>query len=110
MAKHHYYTFKVLTPQVEPTSMDFQVECTKWDEFNEDIPEESYKISPANRTAVGGCSCPAWKWDCKHVKCVNEAIADGKIHSLWQWKWTEKKGWEPLDDFDPSQAMTDFVS
>lgn len=110
MAKHHYYTFKVTTPKVDPHSMDFQMEVHKWDAYNDSQPIETYKVAPANKTAVGGCTCPAWKWDCKHVKCCLEARDTGKLDHLWNWMWTEKQGWIELDDMDPCQAMEDFLN
>lgn len=97
---HIYYTFKVLTPTLDRSDAGFTVACMKWDEMegSDELPVETYKIAPNNRTVVGGCSCPAWKWDCKHVRCVNEAIADGKLGELHRWRWGEKTGWVQMND------------
>jgi len=106
-----YYTLKVLTPEAETHSMDFQMQVAKWDVYNEAMPIETYKVSPSNKTAVGGCTCPAWKWDCKHMKCCHEVIASPqKLNALWDWMWTEKHGWIELNDMEPSQAMEDFIT
>jgi len=86
-----YYTFRVV--EQEP----LKVECKKWEEGS-DLPMETYKIEPDNPSIHGGCSCPAWTNNCKHMKCVKEARQDGKINELYHWKWDEKAGWTRIDD------------
>lgn len=98
---HIYYTFKVLSGNNHrPEDFEFQVAVHKWDELegSDELPVDTYKVMPNNRTAVGGCSCPAWKWDCKHWKAVNEAIKLGYAGEFHRYKWTERGGWEKLDD------------
>lgn len=86
-----YYTFKV-------TGQDpLRIDCYKWTEFD-DVPTDTYKIMPHNKGPLGGCSCPAWTSNCKHMKCVDEAIADGKINELWKWRWSEREGWQLQQD------------
>lgn len=100
-----YYTFKVMSePSVSVHSPAFLVHCYKWEEFG-DMPLETYKVSPNNRSAVGGCSCPAWTANCKHRKCVEEAIKDGKAYEFHKWRWAERGGWEQNTDFDGSTML-----
>jgi hypothetical protein len=93
-----YYTFRVMTED------PLVVECKKWEEFA-DLPMDTYVIHPDNHSPTGGCSCPAWKNNCKHMKCVREARQDTKINELFHWKWSEKKGWERIDDI---RSIEDF--
>lgn len=83
----HYYTFRLVSGN------PLKVDCYKWDELLDEVVE-TYHIQPNNTTIHGGCSCPAWRNDCKHMKCVKEAIELGRLDELhvWSWKdgvWTE---------------------
>lgn len=89
----HYYTFRIIS---QPNNT-LVVECMKWEEFASQ-PGTTYKITPHLPGSHGGCSCPAWKDQCKHRKCVTEAMESGKIDELWKWRWDEKRGWQPIDD------------
>lgn len=89
-----YYTFRVITNV--PNSM--AVDCHKWQE-GDDIPSATYRINPLYKGPHGGCSCPAWKWDCKHMKCMLEAIDKGFVDNLHNLRWSEKYGWEEFNMF-----------
>ena len=86
-----YYTFRELS--VSP----LVVEAIKWEDGS-DLPLTTYKVDPVNPSYLGGCSCPAYKRDCKHMKCVEEARETQKVGSLHKWLWREKTGWEPVND------------
>jgi hypothetical protein len=89
----YYYTFKKVGDIVE---------CHKWEEGTGDPVGITYKIKPGQ--IYMGCDCPAWR-KCKHQTCVEEAIESGKINELWKWKWSEKKGWQELNDIQPLEEM-----
>lgn len=95
-----YYTFQIMSKPDEA----LLIHCKKWEEFS-DMPIETYKVMPDNKTAVGGCSCPAWKWDCKHVKCCLEAKQFGYLDELWRWTWSEKGGWVRRDDIQTIEEL-----
>jgi hypothetical protein len=86
----NYYTFKIVGR--EPLMVD----CVKWDEMGE--PLETYHINPNSFEARTSCSCPAYTWQCKHRKCVEQAMREGRMEELWKWKWDPKGGWQELDD------------
>lgn len=90
-----YYTFRLVA-----TEPQILVHALKWEEMAE-VPAETYKVKPNDHSPMGGCSCPAWTNNCKHMKCVREAITSGKINELYKWQWTEKGGWQELTDIKP---------
>lgn len=94
--KSVYYTFRKVKDG------PLTVEAKKWDDMvSEDVPIETYIVRPEG-AGLSRCSCPAYR-ECKHYKCVVEAMADNKINELWAWKWTEHQGWIKLDDITPIQ-------
>lgn len=93
----YYYTFKVVSGMLP--GEELVVECHKWEEETGDHAGDIYKVRPDGSTFVS-CSCPAYR-ECKHLKCVKEARADGKIDELWKWRWDENQGWKELDDLKP---------
>lgn len=97
--EQYYYTFRLVTES------PVKVECMKWGEFD-DVPTATYTIHPDNASPTGGCSCPAWTNNCKHMKCVREALADGKINELFHWKWDEKRTWTRVDDIRSIEEFT----
>lgn len=98
-----YYTFKVMTPELNVRDPNFLVQCHKWDEYG-DEPMATYRLLPNNHSAVGGCSCPAWKANCKHRKCVDELIDRGYIQEAHRWCWAEKAGWTLDDTFNQGMS------
>lgn len=94
----YFYTFKVVSQDGEP----FKVDCMKWEEATGEGPVEIYHVKPEHQWMA--CSCPAYR-KCKHQKCVEELLEDGKIQELWKWRWDEKKGWQPLDDIQPIEEF-----
>lgn len=84
-----YYTFKVVN--LDP----LKLECHKWEREGEHTGT-IYKVEPTMQ--FRGCDCPAWKNNCKHMKCAKEIVESGKLDELWKWRWDEKAGWQQLDD------------
>lgn len=98
----YYYTFKVTSKQGEP----LRVECHKWEEETGEHSGTTYIVAPEKLEAwLGKCSCPAYR-TCKHVKCVEEALADGKAQEFWKWRWDEKNGWAELKDIQPIEELS----
>jgi hypothetical protein len=97
-ALKYYYTFKV-APTVDGTAL--VVECHKWEEATGEHVE-TYRVKPGQQYM--GCTCPAYR-TCKHQKCVDEALEDGKIGELWKWRWDEKNKWTELKDIQPIEEM-----
>jgi hypothetical protein len=87
----YYYTFKIASGDDEA----LKVECHKWEEETGDHSGTIYTVKPG--VVYMGCSCPAYR-KCKHQTCVQEAIDTGKIGELHKWKWSEKRGWERVED------------
>lgn len=85
----NYYTFKVLGQD------PLRFQAVKWDIAGE--PETTYNIDP-NAYCVAACSCPAWRWDCKHRKCVEYILEHHLTGELHKWKWDEVNGWQQLND------------
>jgi hypothetical protein len=103
-----YYTFQVVK---EPDPGDEKLSgwlfnCHKWDELGGNQPIETYKVNTAHH-AFGGCSCPAWKRDCKHLKCVMELLDFGRQHEAWKWRWDEVHGWLGVDDIKSVEDLLD---
>lgn len=90
----YYYTFKAVGDIIQ---------CHKWEEATGEHAD-MYKVTP--NTDWHGCTCAAWK-KCKHQRCVEEAILDGKIRELWRWRWDEKQGWTELKDIQPIEEHED---
>lgn len=88
----YYYTFKAVGDIIQ---------CHKWEEATGEHAD-MYKVTP--NTDWHGCTCAAWK-KCKHQRCVEEAILDGRIRELWRWRWDEKQGWTELKDIQPIQEL-----
>lgn len=96
----YYYTFKV--SELKEDGGLKTVECTKWEELGE--PVGVYKVKPGHY--FQGCDCPAYR-QCKHQKCVDEAIETGKIEALWEWRWDEVNGWTRLNDINTVEELED---
>lgn len=88
-----YYTFK---PVIEDGELK-KVEAHKWEASGEHTGI-IYKVDPGSNWHA--CSCPAWR-QCKHMTCVEELIASGRIQHSWKWRWDEVNGWQELDDIQP---------
>lgn len=88
----YYYTFKIVSGEGEP----LKVEAHKWEEETGDHSGDTYIVRPDGASFIS-CSCPAFK-ECKHLRCVKEAIQDGKAQEFWNWRWDEKNGWKKVDD------------
>jgi hypothetical protein len=116
----YYYTFQVVKqPEglAGQGSDNWVFNCNKWEEGNERAPTETYKVNTANH-AFGGCSCPAWKNNCKHLACVMHLISPQGEHmmeELWKWAWEEgtpkEKAaggvWYKLDDIKTVEELLD---
>lgn len=85
-----YYTFREI--QRNPFR---RIEVAKWDE-NDSMPLETYEVLPEGRKGRFMCSCPAYVV-CKHSKAVLEAMKDGKINELYNWRWSVA-GWQRCGD------------
>jgi hypothetical protein len=97
----YYYTFKVVSSSGEP----LKVEAHKWEEETGDHSGTTYTVEPEKLEAwLGQCSCPAYR-KCKHIKCVEEVLQDGRIYELWKWRWNEKHGWSELKDIQPIEEL-----
>lgn len=89
--KSVYYTFRKVK------DAPLTVEALKWDDnVSDELPVATYIVRPEGG-GLSKCSCPAYR-ECKHFKCVTEAMSDGKIDEFWHWIWHEKKGWERVED------------
>lgn len=96
--KSVYYTFRKVR------DIPLLVEAMKWDDnVSDEIPVETYKVKPEDQ-GMFKCSCPAYR-ECKHYKCVHEAIQDGKIDELWSWMWSERGGWQRVDDIKTVEEL-----
>lgn len=95
--RSHYYTFRVI--EEGPPII---VEAKKWNDF--DDLEGTYRIDTGNPSNQG-CSCPAYTSQCKHRKCVEEAVERGYAGEFHRWRWDEKQGWIRLDDIRSIEEM-----
>jgi hypothetical protein len=98
-----YYTFKIVSGAGE----QLKVHCLKWEEFS-DVPLTTYTILPENHSPTGGCDCPAWTSQCKHRRCVDEALKDGKAQEFHKWRWYEKGGWVETQDISSIEDMPEI--
>lgn len=92
--KSVYYTFRKVK------DAPLTVEAKKWDDnVSDELPVETYVVRPEG-IGLSKCSCPAYR-ECKHYKCVHEAMQSGFIDMLYEYMWTERRGWQKLDDIRP---------
>lgn len=97
----YYYTFKPQEVQTPNEGVISIVECHKWEEATGEHVD-TYKIRPG--VDWMGCSCPAYR-RCKHQNCVQELIDSGRIQNAWEWRWDEKRGWQPLGDIKTFEEL-----